>query len=103
MSLAAHHLDSCSLFQNRIVIGAINGQLQSAFTKIGTLHAKNNFTFAIVSGDLFSEDDDAVTDLLNGKITIPLPTYFTIGLNPFPQRVIDKLSTDEDVSNTSLC
>lgn len=79
-------------------MGAVQGQLRSAFTKIGTLHAKNSFTFAIISGDLFAEDDDEVTDLLDGKIVIPLPTYFTVGLSQFPQRVIDKLSNDDEVS-----
>lgn len=86
--------------RNSIVIGAVNGQLQSAFSKIGTLHAKNNFTFAIIVGDLFDEDDDVVTDLLSGKITVPLPTYFTVGLSQFPQRVIDKLLKDEDVRSS---
>lgn len=79
-------------------MGAVQGQLRSAFTKISTLHAKNSFTFAIISGDLFAEDDDEVTDLLGGKIVIPLPTYFTVGLSQFPQRVIDKLSSDDEVS-----
>lgn len=79
-------------------MGAVQGQLRSAFTKIGTLHAKNSFTFAIISGDLFAEDGDEVTDLLDGKIVIPLPTYFTVGLSQFPQRVIDKLSNDDEVS-----
>jgi hypothetical protein len=72
--------------------------LQSAFSKIGALHAKNEFTFAIISGDLFGEDNDEITDLLDGKIIVPLPTYFTIGLNQFPQRVIDKLAKHDDVS-----
>lgn len=72
--------------------------MRSAFTKIGTLHAKNSFTFAIISGDLFAEDDDEVKDLLEGKIIVPLPTYFTVGLSQFPQRVIDKLTKDDEVS-----
>ena len=66
-------------------------------TKLSTLHSKNNFSFAIVAGDLFNEDDDAVADLLAENISIPLPTYFTVGVKPLPQRVIDRLSKDEDV------
>jgi hypothetical protein len=67
-------------------------------TKLSTLHSKNNFSFAIVAGDLFNEDDDAVADLLAENISIPLPTYFTVGVKPLPQRVVDRLSKDEDVS-----
>lgn len=67
-------------------------------TKLSTLHSKNNFSFAIVVGDLFDEDDDAVADLLAENISIPLPTYFTVGVKPLPQRVVDRLSKDEDVS-----
>lgn len=86
----------------RIVIGDVHGQLQSAFTKLSTLHAKNNFSLAIVTGNLFAEDDDGVSDLLAGKIEIPLSTYFTVGNTALPQRIIDKLATDEDVWNFNL-
>lgn len=82
----------------RIILGAINGQLQVAFSKLSTLHAKNNFSFAIVTGNLFAEDDDAVVELLAGNIAVPLPTYFTVGTNPLPARVIEKIGKDEEVS-----
>jgi hypothetical protein len=93
-----HSLSPELIACGRIVIGAINGQLRPAFSKLTTLHAKAGFSFAIVTGDLFADDDDAVSDLLADKISIPLPTYFTVGLNPLPQRVVDRLSKDEDVS-----
>jgi hypothetical protein len=80
-----------------IVLGDINGQLQQAFAKLTSLHAKNNFSLAIVTGNLFADDDDAVVDLLTGKITIPLPTYFTVATNPLPQQIIDKIEKDEEV------
>ncbi len=70
--------------------------MRETFKKIETLHAKNSFTFAVVSGDLFGEDDDAVKDLLAGNIAVHLPLYFTVGLNPFPQSVVDKLLKDEE-------
>jgi hypothetical protein len=60
------------------------------------LHAKNNFSFAIIAGNLFSEDNDVVSDLLADKITIPLPTYFTVGTSPLPQRIIEKIEKDEE-------
>jgi hypothetical protein len=80
-----------------IVLGDLNGQLSPAFTKLATLHTKNNFSLAIVTGNLFAEDNDAVLDLLAGKITIPLPTYFRVGTAPLPQRIIEKIEKDEEV------
>lgn len=80
------------------MLGAVNGQLQLAFTKLSSLHAKNKFSFAIVAGDLFAEDNDAVTELLAGNIAIPLPTYFTVGTSPLPARIIEKIEKDEEVS-----
>ena len=80
-----------------IVLGDINGQLQQAFAKLTSLHTKNNFSLAIVAGNLFADDNDAVVDLLTGKITIPLPTYFTVATHPLPQQIIDKIEKDEEV------
>src|SRR3954468_201387 len=80
-----------------IVLGAVNGQLKPAFTKLATLHSKNNFSLAIITGNLFSEDNEAVADLLGGKINIPLPTYFTVGITPLPPKVIEKIEKDEEV------
>ena len=82
---------------NSIVLGSVNGQLRPAFTKISTLHSKNSFALALVTGNLFSEDNEAVADLLAGKITIPLPTYFTLGTNPLPQSIIKRIEKDEEV------
>ena len=79
-----------------IVLGDVNGQLKAVFKKISTLHEKNNFSLAIVAGNLFSEDDDPVFDLLAGNISIPLPTYFTVGTTPLPQQIIDKIEKDEE-------
>ncbi|KAH6691233.1 hypothetical protein BKA61DRAFT_285117, partial [Leptodontidium sp. MPI-SDFR-AT-0119] len=80
-----------------LVLGDVYGQLQPAFTKISSLHVKNNFSLAIVAGNLFAEDDTAVDDLLGGRINIPLPTYFTVGTTALPQRIIDKIEKDEEI------
>ena len=80
----------------------MNGQFKTLFTKLTTLHAKNNFSFAIITGNFFADDDDAVSDLLADRVSVPLPTYFTVGTHPLPQRVVDKLSKDEDVSLGTL-
>jgi hypothetical protein len=79
------------------VLGSINGQLEPAFKKLTTLHSKNNFALALVTGNLFSEDDESVTALLEGKISIPLPTYFTVGFQALPAKVIERIEKDEEI------
>jgi hypothetical protein len=71
--------------------------LQQTFAKLATLHAKNNFALAIATGDLFSEDDAAVAELIEGKIIVPLPLYFTVGSSPLPQTIIEKIEKHEEV------
>ncbi len=86
--------------QISFVFGSINGQLRSAFGKLSALHAKNVFSFAIVTGNLFGEaqDDDQLNDLLEGRIEIPCPTYFTVGTLSLPQRVVEKIEQDEEIA-----
>jgi hypothetical protein len=85
-----------------IVLGDINGQLSPAFTKLATLHTKNNFAFAIITGNLFADDNDEVSDLLAGSIVVALPTYFTVGSTPLPRKVIEKIEKDEEVGYASI-
>lgn len=80
----------------------MNGQIRNTFTKIASLQLKNNFSLAIVAGNLFAgaedtEADDTVTNLLSGKIPIALPTYFTVGSSPLPKRIIEKIEKDDEV------
>jgi hypothetical protein len=88
-------LNGCS-----IVLGSLNGKLESAFQKLATLQSKNNFSFAIITGNLFGPDEDesTVSRLLNGDVTVPLSTYFTVGTTPLPPQVIERVEKDEDVS-----
>ncbi|KAI0508630.1 CwfJ C-terminus 2-domain-containing protein-like protein [Xylaria bambusicola] len=82
-----------------IVLGSVSGKLQEAFAKLETLHRKQNFSFAIVTGNLFSasQDDEAVHKLLDGTIRVPLTTYFTVGTTPLPDAVVRRILKDEDV------
>lgn len=89
-----------------VVIGDVNGQFKPVFQKIGALHAKNNFAFAIVVGSLFADpsaaaetDDVDVQLLVDGKIDVPLPTYFALASHSLPQAVRQKLAS----SNDELC
>jgi hypothetical protein len=62
-----------------------------------TLHAKNAFAFAIITGDLFADSssiDAEVRDLLDGKTQVPLPVYFALGTRPLPDQVQQRLSSN---------
>lgn len=85
-----------------VVIGNVNCALNEVFTKLARLQAKQNFSFAIVAGDLFGdcskeEDLKQISALLQGNISVPLPTYFTVGSHPIPTRVIEKIESDDEV------
>ncbi|KAH8676598.1 CwfJ C-terminus 1-domain-containing protein-like protein [Tricladium varicosporioides] len=80
-----------------IVLGDVNGQLEQAFTKLSSLHAKNTFSLAIISGNLFAKDNTAVDELLEGKISVPFSTYFTVGTRPLPTKIVEKIEKDEEI------
>ncbi|EEY18923.1 cwfJ domain-containing protein [Verticillium alfalfae VaMs.102] len=81
-----------------LVFGALNGALKPAFTKAATLHSKNKFDFAIISGNLFAEsDDETAASLLNGEIAVPLPTYFTVGTSALPAAIVAKIEANEEI------
>lgn len=84
-----------------MVIGDVNGQFKAVFQKLGALHAKNNFAFAIIVGNLFANgvDDPDVQALVDGKIDVALPAYFALGSHPIPPKVVEKLES----SNDELC
>ncbi|KAI0103244.1 CwfJ C-terminus 2-domain-containing protein-like protein [Nemania sp. FL0031] len=82
-----------------IVLGSLEGKLEEAFAKLATLHKKQNFAFAIVTGNLFASDQDneTIDKLLNGTIQVPLSTYFTIGTTPLPQPIVERIEKDEEI------
>src|SRR3954463_12550070 len=83
-----------------IVIGASNGQFSSIFKKVSALQSKNNFSFAIVVGDLFGDpntlEEGPLDGLLEGRLPIPLPTYFTLGSHALPERVTHRLAANNN-------
>lgn len=85
-----------------VVTGDINGRLSDCFAKLNAQHAKQNFAFAIIAGNLFANPKTAteaetedVAKLLRGEIEISLPTYFTVGRRSFPIAILEKLNTDD--------
>lgn len=83
---------------NSLVLGPVQGYLREALSKVAALHAKKQFTFAIILGDLF-ENEDEVTALVDGTIHFPLTTYFTIGMNVLPERIVNKIRTGEEITS----
>lgn len=84
------------------MIGGVNSSFRDVFAKLGKLQAKQQFAFAIVAGDLFAEPSEdnqngELDALLRGHISVPLPTYFTVGKNMIPKVVVEKLSKDDEV------
>ncbi|KAG5980407.1 hypothetical protein E4U55_004056 [Claviceps digitariae] len=82
-----------------IVLGSLNGQLEPALKKLAALHAKNSFSLAILTGDVFTPttEDATISALLDGSLEVPLPTYFTIGTHSLPPRIAAKIEKDEEV------
>ena len=86
-------------FPTRIVLGSLNGDLEPAFKKLKTLHSKNSFALAILTGDVFAptSDDATIDALFDGSLEVPLPTYFTVGTQPLPPRIASKIEADEEI------
>ncbi|RMD39447.1 hypothetical protein DV735_g5685, partial [Chaetothyriales sp. CBS 134920] len=88
-----------------LVVGAIAGHFAKAFDKINRLQAKQNFSLCLAVGDVFGEaagseggsDGDELDGLLAGSITIKVPTYFSVGSRPLPEKVREKLESSDEV------
>lgn len=74
--------------------------MKTTFSKLASLHTKQNFSLALITGNLFFEEDEAVADLLAGKIVVPLSTYFTVGSTPLPKSIVDKIEKGEEVNRS---
>ena len=77
----------------------MDGQFD-VFKKLSSLHTRNNFSFALIAGNLFASpsesnvaQEDDLTALLSGSISIPFTTYFSIGTHPLPTRIIERLKS----------
>ncbi|ORY12604.1 CwfJ C-terminus 1-domain-containing protein-like protein [Clohesyomyces aquaticus] len=86
-----------------VVVGDVNGQFPSLFQKLAGLHAKNNFAFALVVGNLFANPETAsaeeelnIQSLIDGKIAVPLTTHFAFGSHALPPAIVQKLESSDD-------
>lgn len=78
----------------------MNGDLATLLPRLTTLHAKQNFTMAVIVGDLFppevsdgggSGGDELLRKLWNGELEIPLPVYFSVGRSEVSETVMKRL------------
>ena len=76
----------------------MNGSLSAFFQKLAALQSKHSFSFAIVGGNLFADPETAtaeqlksVDDLIEGRIAVPVTTYFNLGAHELPAPIIEKL------------
>lgn len=81
------------------MLGSLNGQFDAALKKITSLHSKNSFSLAILTGDVFTHEtsEDTITSLLSGAYEFPLPTYFTIGNHALPDTIAAKIEAGEEL------
>lgn len=89
-----------------LVVGSVQGHLRTALGKLAKIHKKQEFSFCIVVGDLFgdglaAEQAEELEQLFTGSLEVPLPTYFTTGDFPLPQRVLEKLEHPD--ANDEVC
>ncbi|PFH57092.1 hypothetical protein XA68_15519 [Ophiocordyceps unilateralis] len=82
-----------------IVLGSLNGELEQAAQKLATLQAKNGFSIAILTGNVFAPtlDAEVLEALKSGKLAFALPTYFTVGTHPLPEQIAAKVEADEEI------
>lgn len=91
-----------------LVLGSIQGSLTAFVAKLSSINKKNGpFDLCLCLGDFLGvskgegnegteeQDEDQVDALLQGKIVLPLPTYFTFGGKPFSSKVIKKIESGE--------
>ena len=62
----------------KIIVSAdCRGDFEFLFKKVEALHAKNRFDFLLCVGEVLGHGvSSALNQLLDGKISVPLPTYF---------------------------
>jgi len=84
-----------------VVIGDVNGRLSEVFGKLTTLHTKQAFAFAIIAGNLFADpasaselENQELSRLLQRTISVPLPTYFSLGRRALPTAVKEQLQSN---------
>ncbi|ORX34113.1 hypothetical protein BD324DRAFT_636665 [Kockovaella imperatae] len=73
-----------------LAIGSPLSQLDETASKIRAINSKHGpFDACVLVGDVFAEESDGME--VEG-LSFPLPTYFTLGKFPLPERIQEKIS-----------
>ncbi|KAF7440558.1 hypothetical protein PC9H_000904 [Pleurotus ostreatus] len=83
-----------------LTVGSAVGALRDLFSKVKGINAKHGpFDFVLCAGDFFgppstdnTSGDDQITQLLDGKLEVPLECYIMQGEYPLPDNVIQKFA-----------
>ncbi|KAF4603696.1 hypothetical protein EYR40_000864 [Pleurotus pulmonarius] len=83
-----------------LTVGSAVGALRDLFSKVKGINAKHGpFDFVLCAGDFFgppstknTNTDDQITQLLDGKLEVPLECYIMQGEYPLPDNVIQKFA-----------
>lgn len=80
----------------KILVTGVAPSLTAFITKLGQLQQKHSFDL-VLSLDLFtSATDDEVTQLLEGKLKVPVQVY--VADNGLPSRIRAKVDKGEEVT-----
>ncbi|PWN30852.1 hypothetical protein BDZ90DRAFT_257906 [Jaminaea rosea] len=86
-------------------VGPARGNITGLVSKTAAIQAKHGpFDALFVTGDFFGSDDELNEDeqrLLDGQMTLPMPTYVGYGRARPPKRVRDLVKAEEDAATTS--
>ncbi|KAI8822915.1 CwfJ C-terminus 1-domain-containing protein-like protein [Fimicolochytrium jonesii] len=81
-----------------LVVGALNGKLQTAFGKINSINAKHGpFDLVLCVGDFFGSSETTSADVqgvLSGSLKVPLPTYIITGREKLPAEALNNASSN---------
>ncbi|BEJ18171.1 hypothetical protein CspHIS471_0704480 [Cutaneotrichosporon sp. HIS471] len=79
-----------------LAIGAPLSELDLLAQKVTAINSKHGpFDACVIVGDLFKADSDGSE--LDG-VALPVPTYWTVGKNALPQRVLEALAKGPEVA-----
>lgn len=75
-----------------LVVGAQPDSLASTIKKVSTIHGKSGpFDCCLLLGNVCSKQDERLDQVLNGSVPVPLPCYFTMGSQPLPENIVEKV------------
>ncbi|PPQ98832.1 hypothetical protein CVT24_003386 [Panaeolus cyanescens] len=88
-------------FIHSLTVGSAAGAIRDIFAKIKAIDAKHGkFDLVLCVGDFFGpindrDESEELSELLEGKLEVPLQCYIMQGSNPLPTKVIERFSKSQ--------